>query len=91
MIETVSPRGFLAVGDKADFMMEVFTAGVSARYSFEPTFIGTFFTLDRWVASESVRIYADPGSSVRAIFQKNSNTVVGGATFSISGHLVDVN
>ena len=90
VIETVSTRGFLAVGDKADFMMDVFTAGVPVRYSFEPTFIGTFFTLDRWVGSESVRIYADPGSSVRAIFQKNSITVVGGGNFSISGHLVDL-
>jgi hypothetical protein len=92
VIETVDAAGFVTPGQKVDFMMDLLTSGSTThvRHHFPPTFIGTFFNLDRYTLCQSVRLYGEPGSTVRVIMQKNAITAGGVGDLAISGHFVDL-
>ena len=62
--------------------------GVS--HSFPVTPQGTFSGIDRLVASESARMYAEPEDSVNFVVSRNSAAGTANCFFSISGYLVDV-
>jgi hypothetical protein len=88
VIESVSGAAFLSPGTAVDFGLDVMTNGVYVRHYFPSQSIGVFFSLERFQTSQAVRIYADPGSVIRSVVQKNNITVVGGGDFAISGHFV---
>jgi hypothetical protein len=91
VIETVSARGSVPQGEAIDFDLFVNKdGGLAVGYVFQPQFVGTFGTFDRFEAMHAVRIYVEPGSLVQAVAQKNGNTIVGSASVSISGHFENV-
>jgi hypothetical protein len=90
VIETVSVRGFLSTGLKADFKLQATTSFANVSYVFPTTSVGNFLSRDRLESTQSVHIYADPGTLVSVSAQKNSSGGSAVAEYSISGHLVDL-
>ena len=75
--------------------VSVTTNGTARQFTY-PVMMGgvpsTTTATNIWITSESVRLYADPGSNVSLTFKVGSGTGSPGefAVFNLSGYLVDV-
>lgn len=90
VIETVSARVELPIGQKAVVRITTTQGGVGVDHFLTVDPQGTFGTSDRLGVTHSVRLYADPGTTVRVRAARPSST--GGdadVTGAISGYLVD--
>jgi hypothetical protein len=90
VIETVTGAAFLSPGVNVDFAMDVALNGAFVRYNFQSASAGVFFNLERHHTAHAVRIYADPGTTIRAIVQKSNSSTAGGGNISIAGHFVNL-
>ena len=87
VIETISVRGQGAAGTRL-IAGVLHSFGNSGGTVYVPAaFVGTFSGTDISVGTQSVRLYAQPGSTVQA-FGSLTNAVTGLFAVSISGHLV---
>jgi hypothetical protein len=93
VIETVTARGPMPGGQSAAFDLLVWTDGFPHEFFVPTRYVGTNMggiQGDHYYGSEAVRIYADGGSEVRAVFTRSGFTGSASADISISGHLVDL-
>jgi hypothetical protein len=71
----------------------VTTNGQQVFHSFGFNFEGNGFNAssrDRFVAAQSLRLYADPGTEVIASIDRNASTGTAQGNIIISGYLVDL-
>jgi hypothetical protein len=93
VIENVSASALIPTGQK----LVVAAIQVQLNQSFQshylvPTFTGTAANgvFDQFSIGQATRLYADPGTTVRAYVERNSFTDPGFAQMTISGYFVDV-
>ena len=93
VIEHISALIAVDAGQKVGGSLQVTTNGRAVFHSFGLTFQDNGFNAsndDRFVASHSLRLYADPESEVIAEFDRNASTGTGRGNIIISGYLVDL-
>ncbi len=89
VIEYASMVAEIPVGQVASWTISTFVGGRLERHRFPQTPPSVAFNnVNATESGQQVRIYADPGTNVKAGGIPNSGS--GPFTFTISGHLVDV-
>jgi hypothetical protein len=89
VIETVSFEVFTPPGQRA--VEDIFIAqdGVDGIFFYAVPLAGTFFGNDIQTGTSAVKLYADPGTTVKVRTTRNIGTGKASASASISGILVD--
>lgn len=93
VIEHVSALIAVDAGQKVGGALGVTTNGQAVFHSFGFTFEGNGFNAsnnDRFVTSQSLRLYADPETEIVASIDRNASSGVGQGNIIISGYLVDL-
>jgi len=89
VIETVSLDINMQPGQKADALMVAQLGGKLARYFFLPQLQLSANGLDFFTVLQTVRVYADPGTTVSIFGERNAAGGDAGTEAAISGYLVD--
>ena len=88
VIEYITAHGALPSGQKLRFILFNDAGYTLIQHYFAPTFVGTDFTVDNLILSESVRFYAISMPTINVTrFPDNSGS--GFVNLSLSGYLVD--
>ena len=88
VIEYITAHGALPSGQKLRFILFNDAGYTLVQHYFAPTFVGTDFTVDNLILSESVRFYAISMPTINVTrFPDNSGS--GFVNLSLSGYLVD--
>jgi len=89
VIEFVTAQGTVPSGEFPEFKLVATVGGISAEHSLLTSPMSQSGSLVRFEASEVVRIYADPGTTVTFLVRR-PNGAAGAANLgmTISGHLV---
>jgi len=92
VIEHASARCFTSLGQRVtQLVITAETQPSSAGfYELIPISTGSSSGFDFFSASQSIKVYASPGTSVLVFAQKSDSGPVGACSFQISGHLVNV-
>ena len=88
-IEMVSARVEVPVGQKMVVRINTTQGGTTVDHFLNVEPQGNFVTSDRLGVTHSVRLYADPGTTVGVRAARNSSTADADVTAAISGYLVD--
>ena len=92
VIEHASARCFTSLGQRVTQLVITAETQPSSAGSYEliPISTGSSSGFDFFSASQSIKVYASPGTSVLVFAQKSDSGPVGACSFQISGHLVNV-
>jgi hypothetical protein len=89
VIETVSVLVTVTTGDQVFAELEYRSGGAAGLLLLPVTFSDTESPYDDYVATISVHVYADPGTTVRLnAFSTTSGGIVAGSLLNVSGYLV---
>jgi len=89
VVETVSMDINVQPGQKADALMVVERGGKPARVFMLPQLQLSANRFDFFTVLKTVRVYADPGTTVSIIGQRSSGVGTAGTEAATSGYLVD--
>jgi hypothetical protein len=90
VIEAVGVHAFVPSGQRLVARIRTTAGGEIASYRYAPQLARGTFTTDDLLATEVTRIYADPGSTVSVIVDRDDDAGDATVEVSLSGHFVDV-
>lgn len=93
VIEYVSTKCKLGLGEKVEVTFDALTSGVTGLYTIPVQYEGSTFGFDAEFGSQMVKVYVDPGTTIGLEMHRQGTPGISGSPYcdySFSGYLVTV-